>query len=116
MYSSDWYADRLRRHGFSQQQIESIQQRVNSNRDRTNYFVTDEALPEGWIGGSGTDEVTGIHGVAINGRHSEHPAYNTIIHETGHMAEVNIGEINKTNKVIADIIRQRVNFNHLSPQ
>lgn len=116
MYSSDWYANRLREHGFSPQQIESIQQRVNSNIDRTNYFVTDEALPDGWIGGSGTDDVTGIHGVAVSGRHPDHPSYNTIIHETGHMAEVDINEINRTNKTIADIVRRRVNFDKLSPQ
>lgn len=115
MYSSNWYADRLRMHGFFPQQIESIQKRVNSNIDRTNYFVTEEALPDGWIGGSGTDDVTGIHGVAINGRYSEHPSYNTVIHETGHMAEVDINEINRTNKTIADIVRKRVNFDQLSP-
>lgn len=116
MYSSDWYAERLRRHGFSPQQIESIQQRVNSNIDRTNYFVTDEALPYGWIGGSGTDKVTGIHGIAVNGMHPDHPAYNTLIHETGHMAEVGINEINATNKALADMIRQRIDFGRLSPQ
>lgn len=116
MYSSNWYTERLKRHGFSPQQIASIQQRVNSNIDRTNYFVTDEALPYGWIGGSGTDRSTGIHGVALNAKHSNHPAYNTIIHETGHMAEVDINEINATNKHLADMIRQRVNFNQLSPQ
>lgn len=32
------------------------------------------------------------------------------------MAEVDINEINRTNKTIADIVRRRVNFDKLSPQ
>ena len=115
MYSSGWYADRLKQHGFSPEQITSIQQRLNNNIDRTNYFVTEEALPEGWIGGSGTDPVTRVNAVAVNGLHQTHPSHNTIIHETGHMAEVGIDEINRTNKQLADLIRNRVNFNHMTP-
>lgn len=116
MYNSDWYANRLILHGFSPKQIASIQSRVNNNIDRTNYFITEEALPEGWIGGSGFDKSTGLYGVALNGKFQNHPSYNTIIHETGHTAEHGIDEINKTNKILADVISKNIDYKYLTPQ
>lgn len=109
MYNSDWYLNRLRKHNFSPEQIREALSKLNSNINKTNYFITEDALPRDWIGGSGTDIETGEHAVALNGKFSDHPAYNTIIHELGHTSTTNIPSINKVNRIISELAKKYIN-------